>query len=109
MEATCDLKCALPLRSHQGACKNAEGWRRARTINESTKVSDLTRVPSRSTQSGRSAWTATGDCITLSSVIQSSSPVAMQFEEETAAKAPEIRTYRGEPFALADQIYQQDT
>jgi len=28
------------------------GWRRARIIKESTKVSDLTRVPSRSTQSG---------------------------------------------------------
>src|ERR1700722_13522580 len=62
--------------THAGVRKKARGWRRTRTISESTKVSDLTSVPSRSTQSGRSACTATDGSLPLGSAISSTSPVA---------------------------------
>src|SRR6266481_3255287 len=55
------LKAALPSRSQPGSLSSWPGWWRARARAESTRVSDLTRVPSRSTQRGRSAVFSDGE------------------------------------------------
>lgn len=48
--AMCCLRAAFPWSSHRGRLRRAEGRWRTRARVESTRVSDLTRVPSRSTQ-----------------------------------------------------------
>ena len=48
------LKPALPRSNAPGSWKILPGWVRMSTRRESTRLSDLISVPSRSTQSGRS-------------------------------------------------------
>src|SRR5579863_2412478 len=62
------LNAALPRKTCGKRAKTCKGWVRRRTSRESCRVSDFTRVPSRSTQRGVSASTGTGPGMAVSDI-----------------------------------------